>query len=482
MFRSIKVKLTLIVFGILSGMVLLQLVCNYLLAEPYYVARRSALIEKAYEDLSEEVGDQGKMVRIMRQYENKYNIQFLLANQSMVCIYNSRQQEFKNLDTYYRVKANFSFRKNFERFSSKPEAVVMPRENQKNRAKVALYGILQKSDQRYYVMIKSNLQSIQESMKETGNLVLLFNGITLLAGGAIAHFFAKKMTDPIRQMDDVACHVAQMDFSKKADDGGRNDELGRLARNINEMSERIEENIAQLMEENQYRERMEEARKEFIANVSHELKTPLAILSGYAEMLQIQEENIDKDYYCEVIMDEAKKMTSLVNELLNVVRMEKELETIQPRKFNYSLLVEKQVKRQEVLWKQKKIKGQVEIEKDLYVYGNPDYLTIILSNYLSNAISHTEEEGEIRVTLKRNREKTVCLMVYNKGKLIPENKMTKIWEGFYQVEESHVRMEEETRVGLGLYIVSLIAKAHHGTCDVQNECDGVTFSFTMEMI
>lgn len=472
----------LLVFGILASVIVLQLACNYVLVEPYYTWKRSHLIERAYEELQKETGNREKMVEIMNDYEDAYNIQFMLANKRMVCIYNSRQQNFRNGRNYYRVKANFSFRKNFSRFSRKPEAVIVSNDGEKNRAKISLFGILESKNQTYYVVIKSNIKSIKENMNETSQLVTVFSGVALALGVILAYIFGKKVSEPIIQMNEVTCHVAKMDFSKTVTETKKQDELASLARNINEMARQIEKNLMQLQEENLYREKIETARKEFISNVSHELKTPLAILSGYAEMLQVAGDTIDKSYYYEVILDEAKKMTDLVNELLRSVRIEEELYHVEMKKLDYSMLVKQQGEKMKKILEQKKLKVTIKVEDGIFVYGNEEYLVMILNNYLSNAMSHTKENGEIRLLLERVSEGKVKLSVYNEGEKIPEEKIEKIWDSFYQVEESHTRTEERKRVGLGLYIVSSIARVHQGTYGVRNCEDGVEFYFYMETV
>ena len=483
MFRSIKTKFTFIVFGILLFMVAIQLVCNYFLVEPFYVEKKSNVIKEAYEELKDSSGKTEEIMSIMKHYEESHNLQFLLANENLVCIYNSRQEDFRIWKNKYRVRSDFSFRKNINRFSQKPEVVVMSqKENRKRNDKVALFGILQFEKEDYYVVVKSNVKSIQEAIKETSELILFFNVIGLIVGGVIAYFFGKKMTEPILEMDEVACHVANLDFTKqvKEKEGIQEDELSRLAKNINEMSKKIEENIIKLQEENLLRKRMEEARKEFIANVSHELKTPLAILNGYAQMLLMAGENIDKGYYCEVILDETKKMTELVNQLLELAKMEKEAGCIPMEPVNITALVKEQMEKRIPLLEKSHIQVEFYAEENCYVEGNKEYLEVIFNNYMANAMTHIQGERILKVELKKEKKDEVTLSVFNTGEPIPDEKITKIWDSFYQAEESHKRMEGEKRVGLGLYIVSMLANAHKGSCCVFNKENGVLFTFSMK--
>ena len=474
MIRSIKTKFIGTVFAILFLMVGVQLFGNYFFAQSFYIRKKSQVIEQAYHKLKDCEGRKNKMVDVMKEYERRYNLEFSLANQEKVCIYNSSQQDFRIWNNNYRVRANFSFKKNFYRFSVKPEPVVLKKKNGNGR--VVLFGIIHGQKTNYYVMIKSQLQAVRVTMYESFELLLVCSSVSLMIGGIIAYFFAKKMAVPIQEMDEVAQSVSQVNFSKRVKQRKTKfpDELDRLAENINKMSNKIEENIRLLKQENEYRKQIEERRKAFIANVSHELKTPLSVLTGYAQMLQLAKEGIDKDYYCTVILDETKQMTELVNHLLDLARMEQNVDQAVMEELSLSELVRQEIEKQSVLLQQEQIILEVDIEKECYIQGNEEYLKIIFNNYMSNAIAYSTGEKRIKIQV-RKQEDEIILSVYNTGILIPEGVLSKIWDSFYQVEESHTKVGEERHVGLGLYMVQLLAQAQGGICSVQNEKDGVTF-------
>ena len=349
MIRSIKTKFIGTVFAILFLMVGVQLFGNYFFAQSFYIRKKSQVIEQAYHKLKDCEGRKNKMVDVMKEYERRYNLEFSLANQEKVCIYNSSQQDFRIWNNNYRVRANFSFKKNFYRFSVKPEPVVLKKKNGNGR--VVLFGIIHGQKTNYYVMIKSQLQAVRVTMYESFELLLVCSSVSLMIGGIIAYFFAKKMAVPIQEMDEVAQSVSQVNFSKRVKQRKTKfpDELDRLAENINKMSNKIEENIRLLKQENEYRKQIEERRKAFIANVSHELKTPLSVLTGYAQMLQLAKEGIDKEYYCTVILDETKQMTELVNHLLDLARMEQNVDQAVMAELSFSELVRQEIEKQSVL-------------------------------------------------------------------------------------------------------------------------------------
>lgn len=462
------------VIMILLIMVGVQIIGNYLFAESFYTKKKSQIIEQAYEELKDCEGKKAKMMEIMKRYEIQYNLQFLLANNEQVCIYNSNQQDFKIWNNQYRVRSDFSFRKNFYRFSSMPEPVVLKRNN--GNGKVVLFGIVHAKKTNYYVVVQSHLQSVRANMYESGELLVYFSLVALGISSVIAYFFAKKISIPIQEMDRVARRVSSLDFSHKVKIRKKKmtDELDRLAVHINKMSDEIEQNIEQLKEENRYRQKMEQTRKAFIANVSHELKTPLSILSGYVQMLQIAEKEIDKTYYCDVILDETRRMTELVNHLLGLARMEQDVTQANMEEVLLSELVREEIQKRLLLFSENQITVELDIEDECYVKGNEEYLKIILNNYISNAVSHICGERILKVVVRKEGEE-ILLSVFNTGENIQEESLSKIWDSFYQEEESHTRVGKDTHIGLGLYIVRLLVNAHQGKYGVENKENGVNF-------
>jgi signal transduction histidine kinase len=297
---------------------------------------------------------------------------------------------------------------------------------------------------------------------------------------------AKQLAKPIEEINKVAINVSNLDFSIRAKEVRRKDELGSLAVNINIMADRLKGNIDYLKEanrklelDNELMNQVDEQRKEFIANISHELKTPLAILSGYAELLNNDVPGIDKTFYFETILDETHKMDILIQSLLNLSNMENRLNDLKLVNIDIYEFAERIFRKNEIL-----IQNNGQISSFVgqpcgSVIADPLYLEEAITNYISNAITYTEKDKLIQMSVKRSEEEVV-ISVFNEGGRISEEHLEKIWNSFYREDKSRTRTEQNN-IGLGLYIVRSIMNAHHGKCGVENKANGVEFWISLKL-
>lgn len=474
--HSIKVRITVIVLSILVLVMTILLVSNYFFAENYYVNRKSSRIQKVYQDMGGILYRDGKQALITAagRYGEDHNLQIVIADSNFQCLYDNRSQftggSFDN--------AWVNYKEDRELFSAgaKPHII---RGSGKND-KVVLYGILEEPENLYYVAIRASVRAIRADMQGINSLMFYLSAAALAIGGVITYFSVRKITGPIEEIDQAAQRVSELDFSGRATEGLSCDELGRLAKNINCMSKNLEGTINELKKaneilamDNQYKERLNEERKEFIANISHELKTPLAVMEGYAEMLRNNVEGIDKNYYCDVILDETKQMETLVKKLLDLSSLEKDIANIMLRRLDASDFVRKIIKKSEPLFREKEINCCIICDKTYIVMADAFYLERALMNYITNGVSHTGVKGTISVTLEEGEE-GIRIAVYNEGPGIEEGKLEHIWESFYRLEPARTRREEGC-VGLGLYIVSRIMQGLGGRYGVRNMERGVEF-------
>ena len=222
--------------------------------------------------------------------------------------------------------------------------------------------------------------------------------------------------------------------------------------------------------------RLDKMRKGFVANVSHELKTPISIISGYAEGLKLDiGDKTRREQYADVIIDESGRMNDMVLSLLELSRMESGQMPLDPQIYNLSEQLEETAAR--MIAKAGDVEISTEIPKDIYVCADMVNVDKILNNYLSNAISHLREGGKIVLSAESEGDE-VRVSVYNDGEAIPPEEMERIWESFYRVDSSHKR--ESDRVGLGLSIVKAAVALHGTQCGVLNKPLGVEFWFTLK--
>ncbi|MBR3642307.1 MAG: HAMP domain-containing protein [Parasporobacterium sp.] len=220
---------------------------------------------------------------------------------------------------------------------------------------IELWGLLANNNM---IFMRTPLESIKESAR-IANRFLAYAGIAVIVIGVVlTGIFAGKVTGPIMKLADISERVARLDFEAKYDESGRNDEIGVLGRSINKMSENLEQTISELKTANnelqldiERKTEMENMRREFISNVSHELKTPIAVIQGYAEGLKdcVNEDEQSRDYYCEVIMDEASKMNRMVQQLLMLDQIESGRDVVTFERFDLMKLVRDCVQADDIL-------------------------------------------------------------------------------------------------------------------------------------
>jgi signal transduction histidine kinase len=230
-------------------------------------------------------------------------------------------------------------------------------------------------------------------------------------------------------------------------------------------------------------EKLAQVQKEFVANVSHELKTPLAVISGQVEMLQSMGDQIDREYYFSSIREEIDKMSDMVGNLLNITSMERHLQEMEKSEVSLSDLVEYMVLKYEAMFSQNGIRLQTELERDCIVWGNQMYLEQALNNYIMNAFQHTAQGKMIGIRLVRE-QKSAAVYVYNEGPQIQTEEMERIWNDFYTAPEGrrYQNNRKMENAGLGLYLVKKIIEQHEGECGVKNVERGVEFWFCIPLV
>ena len=271
------------------------------------------------------------------------------------------------------------------------------------------------------------------------------------------------------------------------------DEINELGESINVMSEKLEKTINQLRKSNielekdiEKKSKIDEMRKSFISDVSHELKTPIALIQGYSEGL-LENVNTDEEsrkFYAEVILDESNKMDKLVKQLLELTKLEYEKREFNNRTFNIVELEKEIVRSSQVMIEEKNTKVEFDTEDKINVYADDFYISQIITNYLTNAIKHVKEvDGEnyikITNTIIPEREK-VRITVFNTGNKIAEENLSRVWNRFFKADEA--RNREDGGSGIGLSIVRAIMNNYGTDYGVENKENGVEFYFEIDTI
>ncbi len=280
--------------------------------------------------------------------------------------------------------------------------------------------------------------------------------------------------------------MADLDFDAKYTSGGRN-EIGVLGCNFNKMSEKLEETISELKSANnelqkdiEKKDRLEQMRTEFLGNVSHELKTPIALIQGYAEGLKegISDDPESREFYCDVIMDEANKMNQMVRNLLTLNQLEFGNEEVTFERFDIVQLVKGVLQSCDILIQQKDVKVNCVMDESVHVWADEFKTEQVIRNYISNALNHVSGENIIEIRVEE-KEQTVRVSVFNTGNPIPEEDVPHIWEKFYKVDKAHTR--EYGGNGIGLSIVKAIMESFHQEYGVKNYDNGVEFFMELDL-
>lgn len=342
-------------------------------------------------------------------------------------------------------------------------------------------------------IMQTPLESIRESA-ELANRFLAYVGILgALLGGIVTWLAAHRVTRPILQLGEISERMVHLDFEakyagKRHKRSAIRDEIDILGENINKLSASLEQSVSELKTANnelkrdiEKREQMDEMRKEFLANVSHELKTPIALIQGYAEGLQegISDDAADREFYCEVIVDEAAKMNTMVKKLLTLNQLEFGNDVIDMERFDLTALIHNYISSAEILTRQNQITVCMADHQPVYVWADEFKVEEVFMNYFTNAVNHCTGAKIIEVRLVQEIGR-VRVEVYNTGKPIPEESLPHIWDKFYKVDKARTRAYGGS--GVGLSIVKAIVESMHQQFGVQNQEEGVLFWFTLETV
>lgn len=348
-----------------------------------------------------------------------------------------------------------------------------------------LYGTVQVEEESHTVYMRTNYESIQESAGISNQFLAYAGTLATILGIILMFFISRSFTRPILKLSDIAQKMSDLNFETKYQEQ-RQDEIGNLGSSINVLSEKLESTISELKSANnelksdiENKIQIDEMRKEFLSNVSHELKTPIALIQGYAEGLKenINEEQESRDFYCEVIMDEANKMNKMVKKLLSLNQIEFGNNQINFERFDLVGLVQSVLASTEILFQQKEVLLHFETYEPIYVWADEYMVEEVVTNYISNALNHVAGNKIIEVKLTQQMD-TVRVSVFNTGELIPEEDLEKVWIKFYKVDKARTR--EYGGSGIGLSIVKAIMTSLNRECGVVNRANGVEFWFELD--
>lgn len=482
--HSIRRQMIAIFVGLIVCMLVILLVLVGAGLEPYYVREKEENFKELYKEIESlaegEELTEDEVSQINRTAE-RYNFYYIVWNFS-------NENGFSNLHDSQMLLVQLGgvlFNKIDSRVMERNDnyQVVEFRDNTQQVDYLALWGTVGNS---YNIFIRSPLESIQETMGLFFRFLLIV-GIAVIAGGILfVWYFSRRLTEPLRELAALSARMADLDFNAKYTSGGGG-EIGVLGENFNIMSQKLENTISELKNANfrlqqdiEQKEKMEKMRTDFMGNVSHELKTPIALIQGYAEGLKegVSDDPESREFYCDVIMDEASKMNQMVKNLMTLNQLEFGDENVEFQRFDLTELIRGVLQSMEIMAQQKEAKVQFRQKDPVYVWADEFKAEQVVRNYVSNAFNHLDGDRVVDVKIIPAGDK-VKVTVFNTGTPIPEEDVSHIWEKFYKVDKAHTR--EYGGNGIGLSIVKAIMDSFHQEYGVNNYDNGVEFWFELDV-
>ena len=340
-------------------------------------------------------------------------------------------------------------------------------------------------DDDHYFIIRTPLESIRESANISNKFYFVVGLAIIILSGIVIMVVTKRITKPISELTQLSKKMSNLDFEAKYESKVGN-EIDVLGDNFNRMSTQLETTISELKSANNELQRdiedkikIDKMRKEFLDNVSHELKTPIALIQGYAEGLKenISDDPESREFYCDVILDEASKMNKLVKNLLTLNQLESGKDAVVMERFDIVSLIRGVLQTMDIMIGQKEAKVIFDAQKPVYVWADEFKTEEVVTNYVSNALNHLDGDRQIEIKLI-DEDSRVKVTVFNNGTPIPEADIPNLWNKFYKVDKARTR--EYGGSGIGLSIVKAIMESMNQEYGVQNFDNGVEFWFTLD--
>ena len=484
--KSVRVKLFLTMTLMLIFIIIFLVLANTFMIESYYLYSKKDSLLQAYQSInyyvSHSVLNSSDIELELEKIAINNNFSIVITDQNNISIYASNKDYKQYMTEEEKInKGKVLYHEN--------NTYILEMKDIKNGISfLMLIGTLDNGDGLY---VRMPVSSITENVKISNHFLYIIGLVTLIISGVIVLIISKRFTKPISEISNIANKMANLDFSQKYRIKDTDDEIDNLGKSINKMSDKLEDTITKLQKNNsdlekdiEKKSKIDDMRKQFISDVSHELKTPIALIQGYAEGL-IENVNTDEEnrkFYADVILDEANKMDKMVRDLLELMKLEYGGRVFHNKFFNILEIINEEIRKYTVMLTENKIPIRFNIKEPIYVYADATFIEQVVNNYLSNAIKHAEKvngKKYIEIKLKLMENNKLRVSVFNTGKNISKENMNKIWTRFYKEDTS--RNREMGGTGIGLSTVKAIMENYKNDYGVINKENGVEFYFDLNL-
>ena len=490
--KTVRGKLFFTLCIVVLSIILFLILVNSFVLEKYYQYTKSNQLKSVYNMINSYYKEDSESYNLedeLKKISIKNNFDIIVKDENDIAIYLSNKDFLSNV----KIIMDFWGINKQQKYNVIEANDKLEIKNIKDTETRVNYILLSgKLDNGYGVYIRTPISSIQESVRISNRFLYLIAGVVIIIGGIAIIYISKTFSSPISELNNIAKKMANLDFSHKYNVKDEDDEIDELGESINLMSDKLESTINQLRSTNielerdiERKSKIDEMRKSFISDVSHELKTPIALIQGYSEGLL---ENVNSDpesrkFYAEVILDETNKMDKLVKQLLELMKLEYGKREFNNKEFDIVELEKEVIRKTNVMIEEKHAEIKFEETKNISVFADDFYIEQVLTNYLTNAIKNVKEmygEKYIKISNKiLEEENKVCIKVFNTGENISEENLNRIWNRFYKADES--RHREDGGTGIGLAFVKAIMSNYDNKYGVKNLENGVEFYFELDL-
>ena len=477
--RRLSSQFVFIAAAIIAAYVFLQLLANGLLLERYYTFRTRQKLLGAYELVQQMDGvDLATMAAIEQQ---DITVALFEAGTGRV-LYSSRSEDAVRARLLAQVLAEVReglLAAHEDVFVAKRDSSSITASGTKLTIDPAM--ILGARVGLTLVELSIQLETIQESTAIAQQFTAVVGILMLLVMSIVLPRAARLITRPVEQMTEAAQCIAQRDFSRRCDDSFQH-EIGSLAHSINSMSDQLQRYTDELQTANdrlkedlEVIRRAQQARRSLVSNISHDIKTPIALISGYAAGLASGMADTPEKMreYCDVIIDESDRMLQMIDRMLQLSRIESGAVALTMEGFSLSELLDDLLEKFHVEIERAGIALTRAYEPGACVVS--DYVCVeqVLTNYIQNAVEHMGAGREMRITVRRAEHDRLRVSVFNSAAPFSDDERDELWDSFYRGEKSRKRAGSQS--GLGLAIVRGNMQLLGERYGVENVPGGVEF-------
>ena len=491
--KSVRIKLFFTICIVITMIILLLVIVNNVVLEKFYLYNKTKTMKQIYKQINTSYNNElpyEKIEENLRVLSINNNLDILIKtdeNILMLATDNYKTDYTDEIEFFSNIKQKGEILRKL--YQEKMIDINLVKENDTKINYIIVSAYL---DNGYKLYMRTPTADLQESARISNNVLIVIGSAVIIISGIIASFISRKFATPILELNSIAQKMSNLDFSQKYQVNDTDDEMNNLGKSVNIMSEKLENTIKQLTVNNselekdiERKSKIDEMRKQFISDVSHELKTPIALIQGYAEGL-VENVNVDdesREFYANVILDEANKMDRLVKQLLELMKLEYGKRDFNNESFDIVALINEVIKKCNVMVVENNIKIYFNCKNVIMSYADIFYVEQILMNYITNAIRYSKEvngERKIEINIYLDAEKNkIRVSIFNSGDNIEEKELQRIWGRFYKVDSS--RNREKGGTGIGLAFVKAIMNNYQNEYGAVNKENGVEFFFELDM-